>query len=104
LIRIKKENKQIYNSLIYDKLSTLYSRQYFLEILEQRIELGSREEIFDCIMFFDVDNFKSVNDELGHNYGDNLISYVGETLHNYSRKTDICARYGGDEFLILLEN
>ena len=104
LIRIKKENRQIYNSLIYDKLSTLYSREYFLEILEQRIALTTREEITDCVMFFDVDNFKTVNDELGHNYGDNLISYIGETLRKYSRKSDICARYGGDEFLILLEN
>ncbi|OQY33396.1 MAG: hypothetical protein B6241_08210 [Spirochaetaceae bacterium 4572_59] len=104
LDRIKKENKEIYKNLIYDNLSTLFSRQYFTEVLEQRVAELSRVDISDCLMFIDVDNFKSVNDELGHCCGDNLITYVGEILRESSRKSDTCARYGGDEFLILLEN
>lgn len=104
LDRIKKENKHIYKNLIYDNLSNLFSRQYFIEVLEQRAAELTRVEIDDCLMFIDVDNFKSVNDELGHNYGDDLIAYIGKVLRGSSRKSDICARYGGDEFLILLEN
>lgn len=103
LIRVKEENKEIYNNLIYDKLSTLYSRQYFIEALDQRAALNSRGKVSDCVMFIDVDNFKSVNDELGHSAGDSLISYIGEILRRYSRKSDVCARYGGDEFVVLLE-
>lgn len=104
LIKLKKENIQIYNSLIYDQLSTLYSRSYFLESLKNRVALVERERIMDCLMFIDVDNFKSVNDELGHNHGDKLITFIGEILRHYSRKSDVCARYGGDEFVIMLEN
>lgn len=104
LIRIKKENKDIYKNLIYDNLSSLFSRKYFLEVLEQRAAVVRREHSSDCLMFLDVDNFKSVNDELGHNFGDDLIGYIGAVLNSASRKSDVCARYGGDEFLILLEN
>ncbi len=104
LSRIKEENRKIYKNMIYDELSGLYSRQYFLEALDQRSAFIEREETEDCLLFMDVDKFKSVNDELGHSYGDRLISYVGKTLNRHSRKNDLCARYGGDEFLILLEN
>jgi diguanylate cyclase (GGDEF)-like protein len=104
LIRVKEENRQINQSLIYDKLSNLYSREYFIQILKQRIALNERENVSDCLMFIDVDQFKTVNDELGHDSGDKVINYVGEVLRLHSRRTDICARYGGDEFLVLLEN
>lgn len=104
LIRIKEENRKISESLIFDNLSGLYSRDYFLQTLKQRVALNHREEVSDCLMFIDVDQFKTVNDELGHDMGDRLIVFLGEVLKRHSRETDICARYGGDEFLILLEN
>lgn len=104
LIRVKEENKQIYNSLIYDELSALYSRQYFLEAFEQRCALIKRQTAEDCLMFIDIDNFKKVNDELGHLKGDEVIKLTGEVLRRHSRRSDVCARYGGDEFIILLEN
>lgn len=104
LIQIKEENRIIYNNMIYDSLSTLYTRQYFIEAMEQRIAFKTREEVNDSILFIDVDNFKNVNDELGHKVGDLLIKYIGDTLRKYSRKSDICARFGGDEFVMLLEN
>lgn len=104
LLQVKDENRRIYNSLIYDRLSTLYSRQYFVENLEQRMALNRRKALSDCLMFMDVDHFKAVNDELGHLYGDKLIAHLGGRLKENSRKSDTCARYGGDEFLILLEN
>lgn len=104
LIKVKEENKQINQTLIYDKLSNLYSRAYFIQMLEQRIALNKRQKISDCLMFIDVDRFKTVNDELGHDYGDKVIIFMGEILKLNSRRTDICARFGGDEFLILLEN
>lgn len=104
LIRVKKEKEKIYHNLIYDKLSALYSREYFTEILEHRIVLAQREAVCDCVLFFDVDYFKTVNDELGHSYGDDLIAYLGQNLKQHSRKSDVCARYGGDEFLVLFEN
>ena len=104
LVRIKEENLKIYRNLIYDSLSSLYSRKYFIEVLEQRAAIVNREKSHDCLMFLDVDNFKSVNDILGHSYGDDLIRHIGSVLTRGCRKSDICARYGGDEFLILLEN
>ncbi|MDC7233147.1 MAG: diguanylate cyclase [Spirochaetales bacterium] len=104
LIQVMEENRKISESLIYDKLSTLYSREYFLKTLEQRTALSKRREVYDCLMFIDVDGFKSVNDQMGHEWGDKVIQHLGKTLWSCSRQTDICARYGGDEFLILLED
>ncbi len=104
LLSMKDENRRIVSLLINDQLSGLYSRRYFQEFMEQRVSLLNRERIQDCLMYLDVDNFKSVNDELGHQKGDDLIAMMGEVIQGQSRASDICARYGGDEFLMLLEN
>ncbi len=104
LASTKDENRQIVQQLIYDQLSGLYSRQYFLEFMEQRLSHHKRNPVWDCLIFLDMDNFKSVNDELGHQKGDELIALMGDILNEHSRASDICARYGGDEFLLLLEN
>jgi len=85
-----------------DYLTGIYNRHYLEERLGVEFERYKRYGISLCIIVFDIDNFKSVNDTCGHQYGDfiirSIVSIVGDDLRN----TDILARYGGEEFCCIL--
>ena len=87
----------------HDSLTGLYNRQYFLNELERVVEntlRGSRRDF--ALLYIDLDNFKFVNDTLGHLAGDRVLVEVTEMLSQRIRKSDLLARLGGDEFAILL--
>ena len=89
----------------YDLLTDLPNRQLFLDRLEQALKrtrrhLGSKV----AVLFLDLDNFKVVNDSLGHEVGDLLLVRMGERLRRCLRPEDTLSRFGGDEFAMLLEN
>ena len=88
----------------YDSLTGLPNRQLFHDRADQAIHLARRNNRIVGIMFLDLDSFKSVNDTLGHEGGDMLIKAVGAKLDACLRKSDTVARFGGDEFLVLLNS
>ncbi len=87
----------------YDALTGLPNRNLFTNQLDHALQVAKREEWNLALMFVDLDHFKEVNDTLGHLAGDMLIKEVAERLLSCVRDTDTVARFGGDEFVILLE-
>jgi len=87
----------------HDSLTGLYNRQYFMDELERVVERNRRQHGLDCaLLYIDLDNFKYVNDTLGHLAGDKVLVEVAQLIAHRSRKSDLVARLGGDEFSLLL--
>ena len=99
----QKEAEEKINRLAYfDNLTGLPNRGMFLERLHQSLALAARDGEMLSLVFLDLDNFKDVNDTLGHAAGDNLLCDVALRLAGCIRESDILARLGGDEFVVLL--
>ena len=88
----------------HDKLTGLPNRALFEEMLESAIARGRRNDTGVGVLFLDLDNFKMVNDSLGHHAGDLLLAQLADRLRTCTRDTDLVARQGGDEFLLLLSD
>jgi len=88
----------------YDNLTQLPNRTLLMALLEQTLLTLERDKTRNAILFLDLDNFKNINDSLGHHIGDELLKRVSERLRNCMRKQDTVARMGGDEFVVLLRN
>gem|GEM_PF-314145 len=88
----------------HDSLTGLPNRTLLLERIERALLRGRRESSLTCLLFIDLDDFKDVNDTLGHSAGDHLLTSVGERLSRTLRRTDTAARLGGDEFAVLMED
>jgi diguanylate cyclase (GGDEF)-like protein len=100
----KNLEKQLQYDVLHDPLTGLPNRVLFMDRLGQAIELSIRHADANyAVLFLDLDQFKSVNDDMGHIYGDRLLVEVSRRLQNSLRSTDTIARLGGDEFVFLLE-
>ncbi|MGE0485582.1 MAG: EAL domain-containing protein [Gammaproteobacteria bacterium] len=86
----------------FDPLTNLPNRRYFTERLETSLAAASRHQRMGALLFIDLDQFKQINDTLGHSVGDALLQAVAERLRNVTRQEDTVARLGGDEFVVLL--
>ncbi|GEM_PF-965433 len=96
------ENCFLHLQAIEDPLTSLYNRSYFLYRLQEELSYSNRHDAEFCLMMLDLDDFKVVNDHLGHQAGDEVLKRIGELLRVTLRREDVPARYGGDEFIILL--
>jgi two-component system cell cycle response regulator len=92
------------DSAIKDGLTGLYKRSYFIMCLEQEIKRINRHQDCLSVMMIDIDNFKIYNDTLGHLGGDIILREVGKIILENIREIDVAARFGGEEFIILLIN
>jgi diguanylate cyclase (GGDEF)-like protein/PAS domain S-box-containing protein len=84
-----------------DGLTGLYNRRYLFEELNREVSRASRNNSPFSIINMDVDNFKTINDRFGHDQGDRMLKEFSDILKKFSRKSDIAARMGGDEFILL---
>jgi diguanylate cyclase (GGDEF)-like protein/PAS domain S-box-containing protein len=89
---------------IMDSLTSSYNRRYFEQRLEEEIERTKRNKMPFSLIMFDIDDFKTINDTYGHSIGDKVLINVVELVKNRIRKTDFIARWGGEEFMVLLTN
>lgn len=99
----KEASAEINRLAYYDPLTQLANRRLFQDRLDKAITMVGRSGKFCALLFIDLDNFKSLNDTLGHNIGDILLIQVAHRLEGSMRKGDTVARQGGDEFVVMLE-
>ncbi|MEO6975303.1 MAG: diguanylate cyclase [Gallionella sp.] len=100
----KKLEQEIYNLAFYDVLTRLPNRRLFLDRFSAALSASARHHNYGAILFLDMDNFKILNDNFGHDYGDLLLKEVGVRIRKCVREMDTVARYGGDEFVVLIED
>ncbi|WP_295958044.1 EAL domain-containing protein [Rhodoferax sp.] len=98
----KAAEEEINQLAFYDPLTHLPNRRLLVDRLRQALALGARSHHFGALQFIDLDNFKALNDSLGHDMGDLLLQQVATRLAACVRATDTVARLGGDEFVVLL--
>ncbi|HEY8034638.1 MAG TPA: EAL domain-containing protein [Methylobacter sp.] len=99
----KEASAEIHRLAYYDPLTRLPNRRLFQEQLGKALAVSGRSGKYGALLFIDLDNFKSLNDALGHNMGDMLLTQVAMRLVDCIRKSDTVARQGGDEFVVMLE-
>ncbi|MBA4060271.1 MAG: hypothetical protein C0470_07855 [Verminephrobacter sp.] len=98
----KRLEEQVHQLAFYDPLTHLANRRLMLNHLEQAMSASKRSQRHGALLFLDLDNFKPLNDTHGHGVGDLLLIEVGERLKACVREADTVARFGGDEFVVLL--
>jgi len=94
--------EQVKSLAIRDGLTGLYNYRYFIETLRYEVEKFRRYRTPLSLLFLDIDDFKNINDTLGHTAGDKVLQTVGALLQKEVRHADLLCRYGGDEFALLL--
>jgi diguanylate cyclase (GGDEF)-like protein/PAS domain S-box-containing protein len=100
----KASDEEIMHLAFYDFLTGLPNRRLLQDRLEQALAASARIQCQGALMFIDLDNFKVINDTLGHDKGDLLLQQVAQRLKSCVRDSDTVARLGGDEFVVMLEN
>jgi len=101
---LEKQREELEFQANHDSLTALPNRILFMDRLEHSIELAKRGNTKMAILFIDLDNFKEINDSLGHNIGDKILLEVSKRMRENLRSSDTLSRLGGDEFAIILNN
>ncbi len=101
---IKKSEAKIRNIAMHDSLTGLPNRTMMSNMISHSLKSAKRQNELMAIMFIDLDNFKTINDNYGHKEGDNILVETAKRLKKILREEDIVYRFGGDEFIITLEH
>lgn len=99
----KQAEEEIRNLAFYDALTKLPNRRLLLDRFRLALSVSARSQNYGAVLFLDMDKFKTLNDTLGHNYGDMMLVEVARRIQSCVREMDTVARLGGDEFVVLLE-
>jgi len=99
----KQAESEIHSLAFYDALTRLPNRRLLMDRLHQAMASSTRNEQYAAILFLDLDNFKTLNDTKGHDIGDLLLIEAAQRLRGCVREVDTVARFGGDEFVLILE-
>lgn len=101
---LKERDDTLRKMAVHDALTGLVNRAHFVDRLEQEVKRVARGGVNCALLFFDLDRFKNINDTYGHAAGDRLLIQVAKQLSKRARETDLLARYGGDEFTLMVYN
>ena len=105
ITELKEAERQIYHQAFHDTLTSLPNRALFMEHLNMAVKRAKRRDDYRfAVLYLDIDRFKLVNDSLGHSVGDRLIEAFADRIQESLRDIDTLGRFGGDEFVILLED
>jgi diguanylate cyclase (GGDEF)-like protein/PAS domain S-box-containing protein len=105
ITELKEAERQIYRQAFHDTLTNLPNRALFMEHLNMAVKRARRRDDYHfAVLYLDIDRFKLVNDSLGHSVGDSLLGAFAKRIQDSLRDLDILGRFGGDEFVILLED
>ncbi len=104
ILQATKEKRFYENLALTDSLTGLYNRRVFMEVAEKELNRAMRLGEPFSILMLDLDNFKKVNDTYGHDVGDIVLRHVANILKENLRKMDLIARWGGEEFIVMLPN
>jgi len=99
----KQAEDEIHNLAFYDSLTKLPNRRLFMDRFRAALTISVRRDDYGAVLFIDLDRFKTLNDTLGHDYGDLLLIDVAARIKSCVREMDTVARLGGDEFVVLIE-
>ena len=99
----KRAEEEIHNLAFYDALTRLPNRRLFLDRFRAALTVSGRRNNFGAVLFIDLDEFKALNDAFGHDCGDLLLIEVAARIKSCVRAMDTAARWGGDEFVVLIE-
>ncbi len=100
--KYKKEIAKLRDASIRDVLTGLLNRRGFFDIAEKQCEIAGRNNLNLSFLFLDLDGMKKINDKFGHKTGDNALANTADTLTTSFRSSDIIARIGGDEFVVIV--
>jgi two-component system, cell cycle response regulator len=95
-------HENLMSSALRDGLTKLFNKRYFLERLDAELKFALRHDAPLSLLMLDLDHFKRINDTFGHLFGDTVLSTVATTLSRAARNEDVVARFGGEEFAVLL--
>jgi len=98
----KQVEEQLHRLSTTDSLTGAYNRRMFVDLLEKELQRSQRYGTVFSLLMFDIDHFKSVNDQYGHDVGDRVLVEMVEVGRRIMRSTDVLARWGGEEFMVLL--
>ncbi|WP_127471497.1 diguanylate cyclase [Thiomicrorhabdus aquaedulcis] len=96
--------KRLEQWAITDQLTRLYNRHHLTQVLNTEEQRMQRYAQPFCLIMFDIDHFKQVNDQHGHAVGDKVLIEIAQLMQQHSRETDVCGRWGGEEFLCILSS
>jgi len=102
--QVRLEREKLHHHAFYDSLTGLANRRLLVERLDHAVQRSAVDRQTHALIFIDVDRFKSINDSLGHVTGDEFLVAIGSRMKNVVRSRDLLARFGGDEFVALLED
>jgi diguanylate cyclase (GGDEF)-like protein len=100
--KVAERTQQLEEQAKLDPLTSIYNQRAIQDVLQRELAAAKRRNSILSLVYFDVDNFKDINDTQGHVKGDEVLKHIGQILQNSIREVDVACRYGGDEFCVIL--